>query len=120
VERSTKLRLREGFQAQRPILQAVIGLGLMAGGGYVVYALLRTLFRGGIFAKYQAAFGALIFLGGWLTWDSMRKGYYLEVETGRSREKFAFRGAVTGEELRGFITRAGSQFGFAIDAGPLN
>jgi hypothetical protein len=111
--------VRQGFQAQRPLVQFILGAALFGLGCLAIYRLIGAFVRGGwIFAKAEAFLAAFVFLGGWLLWGGVQKGYYLEVMKGRSREKFAFRGEVDSGALERFISDVNSRFGYSIHHGP--
>ncbi|HSY58656.1 MAG TPA: hypothetical protein VK795_03800 [Terriglobales bacterium] len=114
-----RILLRHGFQAQRPLVQVAVGGVVFAFGAFFVLKLIEIVAHGGPVIKYEGMFAGCVFLGGWLIWNGVQKGYYLEVTRGTSRAKFAFRGEAEAEGLEQFISRAANQFGYSVDHGPL-
>jgi len=109
-DRVQMVEIKHGLQAERPLLLAVTGLLLivLGAGGAII------LTDGGL-ATLRWGLGFLFFgaLGAWLSWESLRRGYYLHVVCPDDVRKLAIRGRIQQMEFREFIQNA-AKLGYDI------
>lgn len=112
-----RIALRWGFQAPRPIVQAILGIGLLLAGVYIlVKIILELMAHGGeVSGRLLIALVIVGLLGGWLFFEAFKRGYYLEVRTEKRAEKLRFNRRLSREEIEEFIASVRSQMGWIID-----
>jgi len=94
-----RITVQNGFQAERPIIGATFGL-LLVGFGVVASKSMITWFtHGGSLPVSFVCMVPLIAFGAWIIFKSLKRGYYLSVQTESDRRKLNFTGAVARHEI---------------------
>jgi hypothetical protein len=104
-DRIREIHLRWGIQAARPLVQLILGGGLLAAGCYLQIGMLWEWFRHGgtIYGEVVVGFVILSLVGG-----------YLAVQTSSTQEKVRFNRRVQRQEIEPFLSEARSRFGYEI------
>jgi hypothetical protein len=112
-EQIQRIEIKFGSQAERPLVQVMLGL-LLTGLGLVGLFLLIS----GGFAELRWGIGFILFggLGVFCLYEVFRKGYYLHVISSNDMRKLVIKGAVQKMELSEFI-KAAVQFGYIFQNG---
>lgn len=112
-----RIALRRGFQAARPLFQTTLGFGLLLAGVYILVKVILELMTSGgeIGGKLLIALATVSLLGGWLFWEGLKRGYYLEVTTAKRAEKLRFARRLSEEQIEAFLASVRSQLGWPID-----
>jgi hypothetical protein len=102
-EQIQNIEIKFGFQAERPMVQTVLGL-LLVGLGLVG---LFFVISGG-FAELRWGIGFIVFggLGVFCLYEAFKKGYYLRVISSNDARKLVIRGAIEKTEWPKFIKAA--------------
>ena len=112
-----RIELTHGAASERPRVQLIIGIVLLAVSAYMFFRVITWLIYG---AEYTVAGESFLlpafpaFLGGWMVWTALRKRTYLSVTTGNSSRKIIFRGPVESVALQDFLERAGREHGYVV------
>jgi hypothetical protein len=110
------IELRRGFAAQRPIVQAVFGLILLAACFFPLRAIFMWWFLGGsislIVVLLMLVF--LVPLGTWQVADGLRMGYFLQVIHGGKRRKVPFARRTKRSDIDDFLATVSEQLGYQI------
>lgn len=123
-DRIREIHLRWGIQAARPLVQLILGGGFLGGACYIQVSMLWEWFRHGgvIHVKVVAGFVILGFVGGWLLFTALRRGFYLAVQTSTTQEKVRFDRRAPRQEIETLLSEARRRFGYEISelhlAGP--
>jgi hypothetical protein len=121
-----RIALRRGFLAARPMVQAILGIGLMVPIFYILLSILLTIYGGGRGGGGvdggekligYSFIGILLFglIGGWLLLGAFKRGYYVEVTKGKGTEKLRFDRRLPQAEIEAFLASVRSQLGWTID-----
>jgi len=109
-EQVQSIEVRFGSQAEKPLAQGIFGL-LLLGLGCVG---LPLVFDGGL-RGLRWGLGFIIFggIGGYLLFETLKKGHYLGVICSNDTRKLVFKGAIQKAELSKFL-RSAAQFGYSF------
>ena len=109
-EQVQSIEIRYGSQAERPLVQGIIGLALI-GLGTVGLSIMAT----GSLDMSRWGLGFFVFggLGAWLLWEVLKRGHYLWVICSNDNRKLVFKGTIQKTELSGFV-RSAAQFGYVF------
>jgi hypothetical protein len=112
-----RIALRWGFQAARPVVQAVLGIGLLLAGVYILLKIILELMAHGGEVEGKLLIGLVIvgLLGGWLFFEAFKRGFYLEVLTGKRAEKLRFDRRLSLSEIEVFLASVQSRLGWTIE-----
>lgn len=102
----TKLRVRHGFVAERPLVQAILGAGMLGGGGYVTLGMMAGSGPAPAGFRYLLASGLALLGSPFVLYGAVRRGYVLVVETRRGVRKLAFGSRVTKTVVANFVDDA--------------
>jgi hypothetical protein len=86
-ERVKSAQLRHGFVAERMIPSLVLAGLVCVGGLACAFALVRWFMGVGRLSRYVGAGVALIPFGAWLVRNTLKRGWYLDVDLGGERRK---------------------------------
>jgi len=102
-EQIQNIEIKFGSQAERPLVQMILGL-LLVGLGLVG---LFFIISGG-FAEVRWGIGFIIFggLGAFCLYEALKKGYYLHVISPNDARKLVIKGVIEKTELLKFIKAA--------------
>jgi len=106
---------RHMFQAERPLLQLIIGGVLLSFLVALIYNVALWLLFGG--KMYASTLYLMVIpggLGGYLVWQALKRGPLLLVELDHSQRKFPFNQKVDQDTLVRFLNEA-SKMGYNID-----
>lgn len=109
-EKITRIELRYGSGAERPVLQGIAGGLLTLLGSIGVFSVIAGNWGAFRWSVGFVAFGAL---GVWLFWETILPRYYLQVVCERDRRKLLFKGVVQEAKLAEFLAQAAA-FGYGI------
>ena len=111
-----RIALRWGFQAPRPLVQAVLGIGLLAVGCALLGLIIAELVTHGGRVVGRFLIGLVIsgLLGIWLAMEAFRRGYYLEVTTKRGREKLRFDRGLSRHEIEDLLATVRAELGYEV------
>jgi hypothetical protein len=104
--------VRRGWQAERPFLALAFGGVLLAVGLVPVPSIIDWLLHGGTLSVLWAAVTSMVAVGGWVVYESLRRGYFLAVEGRRGRRKLCFGRRAEAERIRSFLYRAEDLFAY--------
>ncbi|MGA9778748.1 MAG: hypothetical protein WBS33_10810 [Verrucomicrobiia bacterium] len=109
-EQIQRIEVKFGSQAERPLVQIILGL-LLVGLGFVGLSLLIS----GGFVELRWGIGFILFggLGVFCLYEVLRKGYYLHVISSSDTRKLVIKGAISKTEFSKFI-KAAVQFGYVF------
>jgi hypothetical protein len=102
----TRLRLRHGLVAERPLVQTILGAAMLAGGGYVCYRLYAGIGETLGAGTTMLAAGVAFLCSPFVLHGAARRGYVLVVETKRSVRKLGFGKKATTAEVARFVDEA--------------
>lgn len=105
--------IKHGFLAHRPILQSIFGVTLILPGIYALYYSILSLINGA-FSRYQICFAFLFFLGLWIVYDALKRGYYLEIQLKTGYTKMTFHKKKSKSELNQLIKEVKNKIGYEI------
>jgi hypothetical protein len=102
------VEIKFGCQAEKPLVQGIIGSVLTVVGIIGIYVL-----AGAGFALMRWALGFVFFggIGVWLIWEASRRGYYFRVIRSNGTRNLLLKGSVQKPELSNFVRQA-SQLGY--------
>lgn len=118
VQRSgiERVELRWGWRSQRPFIQMLFGTVLSVLGMFPSVIVLRWLLGGGTLHWIVLALaGFLLLFGGWVMYDSLRRGYFLAVEGQKGRKKLCFARAADRQQIEAFLREAQRRFGYEVE-----
>jgi hypothetical protein len=115
-DRIREIHLRWGAQAARPLVQLILGGGFLGAACYIQVSMLWEWFRYGgvIHAEVVAGLVVLGFVGGWLLFTALRRGFYLAVQTSGAQEKVRFDRRLPRQEIETLLNEARRRFGYEI------
>lgn len=115
IPRSTiqRITLCYGFQAERPIPQALFA-GVIFLFGFWPFIRLAA----GHVSLVEATMFGLFAFGAWGLWGAFRRGYYLLVDLDNDRRKLAFARKTPLPEILEFLNEARSRYEYVIDVAP--
>ncbi len=108
----TSVALVYGQSEERPVVQLVAGVALMAVGLVFVVRILSWVLVGGTIVDVEAFGVALVPLGAWFLYRVFRKRHYLRVETTKETRKLAFNGRAEPQMIEELLDRARSDHGY--------
>lgn len=119
VQRSAviTISLRYGFQARSPAVQTGCGLLLFAIGLFPVAGIIQWLQQGGTMLIEAIMLTLLILFGGWIIYDSLRRGYYLQIQEDNASRKLMFTRRAKLPEIRSFLHQVHHAFAYDIYTG---
>lgn len=126
-DRCKKLLLKFGYASERPVVEILIGITLLAGGIYIALPLLENLINSSIsntayISPQSSKFVALSFLyfplAAYFFYLPFQKSYYVLVITENGCRKLVFKGVVRQNLLDQFITNTRMTFGWEISKDP--
>ena len=100
--------------AERPLVQAVIGLALTALGLVFATRIARWAIEGGTITDIDALMLGWLIAGPWVLASAVRRGVVLRARTRRTTRKLIVGKDATIEELRAFAGRAQTEYGIHI------
>ena len=108
-----RVALRRGPTAKHPLLQisigiVFVGLGLLP----LIHLLLMPMASIVVWRELVMLFWAP--LGGWVIWEGLHRGDYLEVQTSSRSHKLAFKRGTKAEEIEQWIAAVAKQWGLSI------
>ena len=117
VPRDTTVRLAitTGIVAERPVLQVVLGIGLVTAGAYFALVFFTWLVFQSEIRKWSGMLILMAPFGLWLCLDAARRGTTLRVTTKAGTRKMRFGGNRSQSELMGFVVAATKELGCRID-----
>src|SRR2546430_15793797 len=80
LARVRSLTLQRGFTAERPLLEALLGLACLVLGVIAVRAAVLWMFGSRYVSRSLILLTLLLPLGGWLVRDGLQRGFYLLAE----------------------------------------
>ena len=105
LSRIRSLTLQRGFTAERPLLEALLGLACLFLGVIAVRAATFWMFGSRYVSRSLILLALLLPLGGWLVRDGLQRGFYLLAELDDGDRKFPISEEL-GADLKTFIRRA--------------
>ena len=105
LARVSSLTLQRGFTAERPLLEALLGLACLFLGVVAVRSAVLWMFESRYVSRSLILLALLLPLGGWLVRDGLQRGFYLLAELDDGDRKFPISGKLGGD-FATFIRRA--------------
>ena len=105
LARVRSLTLQRGFTAERPLLEALLGLACLVLGVIAVRAAVLWMFGSRYVSRSLILLALLLPLGGWLVRDALQRGFYLLAELDDGERKFPISGEL-GADFAPFVRRA--------------
>ncbi len=103
----TRVVLRRGRVAERPVLFLVVGVAAAILGVYGLIDLMDSALRSHVWFPRAIAMTAIAIVGGpLLIVAALRRGYLLDIETRRATRRLGFGGGVEAERLPELVTGA--------------
>jgi len=116
-EKIRQITLRQGFQAERPLVQTLFSAALILTGLYPLPHLVLWLFAGGKAYDVEFMLLLLIPLGAWFLKDGLKKGLYLELTlVDEGRRKIPLQRPLEFVMVKWIITQA-EALGYVINRG---
>ena len=103
IDNVRRLTLGFGFQSLHPKLQNYFGVALLAPGAWAIFHLLHWAIFGGPLIIYQAILLLCGFFGVGLMITARRRGLYLDIDSTKGRQRFAFHQTPSLHELHEFL-----------------
>jgi hypothetical protein len=110
------IEVARGSESQRPIVQFLFGVLLLAMGLFPIPGIIRCLGQGKIVVGHEAILVVWLFLGIWVIYDAVKRRTLLLLRTPRGTKKIAFHGAVDAEELEEFLRLVKTAFGYTVES----
>ncbi len=111
-----KAVLRHGRSSEKPGLSLTMGAIFIAVGLLPVKGIINWMTDGGTLHFVHVVMLALVVLGAWLIFWTLKKNYYLRVETQANRWNLVFRGKVLIDDLKSFVDEANTEYGYTIES----
>ncbi len=111
-----RIILRRGMQAQHPVIQLIFGIVLLVTGLIPLPFMVFFPDVGVIAMKLGVGALVLVILGGWLLFESLRRGYFLDVETKSGWKKLPLSKGHDIVEFESFLRAAKDTLGYPIEA----
>jgi hypothetical protein len=108
--------VRRGSPVQHPMLLFLFGLVAVAAGLYPIRRLVQWWWNGGMLWDREVLLLIFLPLGIHSLWEAVQRVPILLVRTTRGVKRVAFRGKVRPEELRQFLRRLETDFGYPVSA----
>lgn len=102
-EEIQRIQIKTGSRAERPLVQGIAGVALLALG---VVGVRMFISNGAAFLRWEAGFLLFGGVGGWLLLEALRKGHCLLVTCSRETRKLVFDKKVNEPELAEFLRNA--------------
>ena len=116
-EKIRQITLRQGFQAERPLVQTLFSAALILTGLYPLPHLILWLFAGGKAYDIEFMLLLLIPLGAWFLNDGLKKGLYFELTlVDEGRRKIPLQRPLKFVMVKWIITQA-EALGYVINRG---
>ena len=116
-EKIRQITLRQGFQAERPLVQTLFSAALILTGLYPLPQLILWLFAGGKAYDIEFMLLLLIPLGAWFLNDGLKKGLYFELTlVDEGRRKIPLQRPLKFVMVKWIITQA-EALGYVINRG---
>src|SRR5262245_61213977 len=113
------IRLVYGFRARYPLLMAVLGIFLtLLGLASAFYLVCWLANGGGLWTKPMYGVPWLLF-GPPVLYESMQRGYILEVKTTAELRRLEFHQSANSWELETFLDTVERAYGYSVERGPL-
>ncbi len=108
------IELRRGAGGERPIVQVVVGVVLLAAGVVLLGALAAVdrYPRGAL--RFAAGGAVLVVLGAYLLWSAVRPSLYLHVHVKGDARKVLIRGKADLPSLAVSLREASTRFGYEV------
>ena len=103
IDNVRRLTLGFGFQSLHPKLQNYFGVALLAPGAWAIFHLLHWAIFGGPLIIYQAILLLCGFFGVGLMITARRRGLYLDIDSTKGCQRFAFHQTPSLHELHEFL-----------------
>lgn len=113
-EKIRQIHLRQGFQAERPLVQLGFSIVLILIGLYPLPHLFLWLIVGGTAYDFEFLLLLLIPVGLWFVKDGLKKGLYFELIMDDDKRKIPFQKQPEKRILEMFIAQA-NVYGYSID-----
>ena len=115
-ERIQHIQLRWGSRAARPLVQVLLGTVFLATGCVIQGLMLWEWLRNGgvIHVEVVVGLAILALMGGWLLFDALKKGYFLEVSTDSRKEKLRFDRRLSLQKIESLLAEARQRFGYTV------
>jgi hypothetical protein len=110
-----RISLRHASRAQRPLVQIVMGAVLVGVGLIPLRHLIDWMSRGGVIFEFELLLFGLPVVGVWLIFESLSRGYFLDVEQSSGSKKMLFHGKISPEQIEEFLKAAEDRMGYRID-----
>jgi hypothetical protein len=95
-----RVRIAHGPTAERPLVQAAIGVAMIAVGAIFVVRLARWIAAGGNIVDLEVLMVGWLVGGPWVLAGALRRGAVLVVETPRDTRRMIVGRGATGEDVR--------------------
>jgi uncharacterized membrane protein YqjE len=105
LARVRSLTLQRGFTAERPLLEALLGLACLVLGVVAVRSAVLWMFGSRYVSRSLILLALLLPFGGWLVRDALQRGFYLLAELDDGYRKFPILGEL-GADFATFIGHA--------------
>jgi hypothetical protein len=99
-----KITYRHGVLAPHPLLQILAGIILIATGYFPAEHIFRWLQNGGTLFGEELLIFIFAGIGVYLILTARRRGYFLDIELPKGRERLAFKGEPNPNELEAFFS----------------
>lgn len=114
-ENVRSITARYMFQAERPLLQIIIGAAFLLVMLWPVIQIVRTiLFGGTVYAEMIAYLVLPAGIGGYLLWNALKRSQVLLVEMDHGQRKFPFNRKVDQQTLLN-IFKIANEMGYNVD-----
>jgi hypothetical protein len=109
-----RVRIVHGRTADRPLVQAAIGVAMIAVGVFFVIRLARWVAAGGNIVDVEVLMVGWLVGGPWILAGALRRGVVLVVETGRETRRLIVGRGATGEDGRRLAEDLRRHHGLAV------
>ena len=108
-----EMLLLHGFQADRPLIQILLGGSLSIIGFLSLGSIIVWLLEGGRMLKWIVLMSGFLPLGVWIAYEGLKTGHFLMIYESRKR-KIPFNRQATPEGLNEILNTVEAQFGYVI------
>jgi hypothetical protein len=114
-----RIRLRYAFRARHPLALGMFGAILVVVGVLPAPHLVSWLFHGGRALSLEFLALVLVVVGAGAIYESLRRGYLLEIETTSGPQRLEFDRRAGASDIEGFIRRVEQAFGYSVERSDL-
>ena len=115
-EEGCRITLRNGFIARYAAIQLIIAFGLIMFGLFPVVNAVEMARDGEMVWTFEYYLFILVPAGIWLARDSLRRGYFLDIENGnRGRTRIGFERSAREDEVIAFLERVRAEFDYDVN-----